>query len=71
MRCQCNQNYYHCAGSATLLQQYLDLANDASDTNTICRNNTGETQKVRKWSRGYQFVIGGGGHIEAFTPLYQ
>lgn len=63
--------FYTCIGSAKLLQQYPELAKDVLETNEVCRKDTGESQKVRKWSRGYQFIIGGGGHIEAFTPLYQ
>ena len=31
---------------------------------------TQANKKVRKWSKGYQFIIEGEGHIEAFTPLY-
>lgn len=60
-----------------LLQQYPKLAEDVSgmdevpETDGACRKDTGEHSKVRKWSRGYQFIIGGGGYIEAFTPLYQ
>lgn len=36
-----------------------------------CRKDTGNVKRLRKWSRGYQFIISGGGHIETFTPLYQ
>lgn len=70
-------NYYdvcHNLGSMMLLQQYPILAEGKDDVPEIvdaCRKDTGEHSKVRKWSRGYQFIIGGGGHIEAFTPLYQ
>ena len=58
-------------GSMELLQQYPELVEDVVDGEIPCRKDTGETKKVRKWSRGYQFIVGGGGHIEAFTPLYQ
>ena len=55
-----------------LLQQYPELvAEDVVDNETPCRKDTVEIKKVRKWSRGYQFIVGGGGHIEAFTPLYE
>ena len=59
-------------GSMELLQQYPELVKgDVDDSEAPCRKDTGENKKVRKWSRGYQFIIGGGGHIEAFTPLYE
>lgn len=54
-----------------LLKQHPQLAEDAPEMDEVCRKETGEQRKVRKWSRGYQFIIGGGGHIESFTPLYQ
>ena len=54
------------------MQQYPELvAEDSSQDNEICRKDTGELKKIRKWPRGYQFIVGGGGHIEAFTPLYE
>lgn len=70
-------NVCHNLGSMMLLQQYPKLTKDVSGMGEVteidgaCRKDTGEHNKVRKWSRGYQFIIGGGGHIEAFTPLYQ
>ena len=62
---------YNNLGSMMLLEQYPELAEDVPEMDTPCRKDTGNQKKVRKWSRGYQFIIGGGGHIEAFTPLYQ
>ena len=54
-----------------LLQQYPELAEDGVDNDVPCKKDTGEAKKVRKWSRGYQLIVGGGGHIEAFTPIYE
>ena len=54
-----------------LPKQYPDLAVEQQESDIACRKDTGEPKRVRKWSRNYQFIIGGGGHIEAFTPLYQ
>ncbi len=33
----------------------------------LCRKDTGN---LRKWSRGHQFVVRGGGHIDTWQPLY-
>ena len=49
--------------------ELVELSDDAEHPN-VCRKDTGEVTKVRKWSRGYQFIVSGGGHIEAFVPLY-
>ena len=38
---------------------------------TACRKNLGEQKKMRRWSRGHQFIIRSGGHIDAFQPLYK
>ena len=27
--------------------------------------------RLRKWSRGHQFVVRGGGHIDTWQPLYK
>ena len=59
-----------------LLEQYPQLAEDDSThpksiDDDICRKDTGKQSKLRKWSKGYQFIIGGGGHIEAFAPIYE
>ena len=37
----------------------------------ICRKDTGKGHKLRKWSRGHQFIVRGGGHIEMWAPLYK
>ena len=55
-----------------LLKHHPELAEiEENDLDVRCRKDTGEQKKARKWSRGYQFIIGGGGHIESFTPLYE
>ena len=35
----------------------------------LCRKDTGG-RRLRKWSRGHQFVVRGGGHIDAWQPLF-
>ena len=37
----------------------------------VCRKDTGVGKRLRKWSRGHQFVIRGGGHIDTWQPLYR
>lgn len=55
-----------------MISDHPDLVESVDhEVKEVCRKDTGEHKKVRTWSRGYQFVIGGGGHIESFTPLYQ
>ena len=56
-----------------LLEQYPRLVQDDSthSSDDACRKDTDKQLKLRKWSKGYQFIIGGGGHIEAFAPLYE
>lgn len=36
-----------------------------------CKKDTGEKSKLRKWSRGHQFVVRAGGHIDDWQPLYK
>ena len=61
-------------GTATLIESHPELLQNAvysDESETICRKNIGQAKKLRKWSRGHQFVIRGGGHIDAFQPLYR
>ena len=37
----------------------------------LCRKNIGSGKRLRKWSRGHQFVVRGGGHIDTWQPLYR
>ena len=55
-------------GVTELLQNCPELASDTTGAQ-LCTKETGE-KRSNKWSLGYQFLITGGGHIEAFTPLY-
>jgi len=36
-----------------------------------CNKDLGERTTLRKMSRGHQFVVRAGGHIDSWTPLYQ
>ena len=41
--------------------------NEASE----CRKDLGIRKTLRMMSRGHQFVVRAGGHIDSWTPLYQ
>ena len=61
-------------GTAKLLHENPQMLLDAevsSDSSIQCTKNTGETKRLRRWSRGHQFVVRAGGHIEAWQPLYK
>ena len=61
-------------GTSTLIANHPELVfsavlSDKSDP--ICRKDTGKTKHLRKWSRGHQFIVRGGGHIDTWQPLYR
>lgn len=61
-------------GTSSLLQSHPTLLDNAvlvDPAEDICRKDTGKTKRLRKWSRGHQFVVRGGGHIDTFQPLYR
>jgi len=47
------------------------LENCLEDNPTVCRKNLGDQKLMRHWSRGHQFIIRAGGHIDTFQPLYK
>ena len=64
----------YCLGTAPLIEHHPDLLNEVALTNPgeqLCRKDTGQGKRLRKWSRGHQFVVRGGGHIDAWQPLYR
>ena len=52
----------------TLLSGETDVTDATSDQ---CRKDTGKTKRLRRWSRGHQFIVRAGGHIEAWQPIYK
>ena len=60
-------------GISKLASQHPQLIRDSvvNDGTALCRKDTGKGSKLRKWSRGHQFVIRGGGHIDTWQPLYK
>jgi hypothetical protein len=47
------------------------IENCLEENPTACRKNLGETKRMRHWSRGHQFIVRAGGHIDTFQPLYK
>lgn len=62
----------HFLGTDSLIKQHPQIAaKDAlASDGQLCRKDTGGRDKLRKWSRGHQFVIRGGGHIDTWQTLY-
>ena len=63
-----------CTGIASLIQEHPALASGTIDEDeevTVCHKNIGQGSRLRKWSRGHQFVVRGGGHIDTWQPLYK
>lgn len=61
-------------GTSILIQEHPELIEGAifSDpTEQQCKKNVGRTKTLRKWSRGHQFIVRGGGHIDTWQPLYR
>lgn len=61
----------HFIGTATLIHDHPNLLLESTHTEQLCRKDTGLGKRLRKWSRGHQFVVRGGGHIDTWQPLYR
>lgn len=61
-----------CTGTTELVSnpQLVPAATLTNDSQQLCRKDTG-SRKLRKWSRGHQFIVRGGGHIDSWQPLYK
>ena len=49
----------------------VDLSSVEDNSEPLCRKDTGKSKKLRRWSRGHQFIVRGGGHIETWQPLFK
>jgi hypothetical protein len=58
-------------GTDKLISQCPALLHDSELVEAPCSKNTGLTKKLRKWSRGHQFIVRAGGHIDMWQPLYR
>lgn len=63
------------AGTSTLIESHPELLQNAvydDESEAVYRKDVGQGKKLRKWSRGHQFVVCGGGHnIDTWQPLYR
>lgn len=65
---------YTLTGISDLIHEHPQLVQGSvySDPKApVCRKNIGKSKSLRKWSRGHQFVVRGGGHIDTWQPLYR
>ena len=44
-------------GTASLIQDHPSLLVDSTSTEQLCQKDTGLGKRLRKWSRGHQFVV--------------
>lgn len=68
---QCHVCYL---GTSELIAAHPVIVSDSQIENPgepQCRKDIGKKLKLRKWSRGHQFIVRGGGHIDAWQPLFQ
>ncbi len=62
------------AGAEELISSHPTLLDQAAvddPEEPLCRKNIGIGKRLRKWSRGHQFVVRGGGIIDTWQPLYR
>ena len=72
MACINRCSYVFPIGTDELIEQHPLIADEDALTSEekLCRKDTGGRSTLRKWSRGHQFVVRGGGHIDTWQPLY-
>ena len=73
----CSYNVYTIIlGTSSALQHHpklkvLDQCGEEEGSKTACNKDTGEREKMQKWTRGVWVCASGGGHIQMWQPLYQ
>ena len=63
-----NFSDFYCLGVSELITAHPDIVNDITLENPsepLCRKDWEKADKLRKWSRGHQFVVRGGGRFLA------
>ena len=61
-------------GITPLIQNNPSLLDDVAlqePDASLCRKDIGKRSRLRHWSRGHQFIVRGGGHIDIRQPLYR
>ncbi len=72
-----NYSYIHAgthdllATNPSLLSKGLNHDAKLTTETTQCRKDTGKAKRLWRWSRGHQFIVRAGGHIEAWQPIYK
>ena len=67
------QLFYN-TGVSDLILEHPQLVQGAVYSNpevSACRKNTGKNRSLRKWSRGHQFIVRDGGHIDTWQSLFR
>ena len=67
-------DYLGTSGLLTTHQQLcqpIDLGDEDEEEKTECNKETGEKQRLRKWTRGVWMCVSGGGLIQTWQPLYK
>ena len=59
------------AGTLQLIKGHPELLKTCTIEEMGCTKNIGEKSKLRKWSRGHQFIVRAGGHIDDWQPIYK
>ena len=49
----------------------IDVGDEDEEERTECNKETGEKQRLRKWTRGVWMCVSGGGLIQTWQPLYK
>lgn len=61
-------------GTSVLIEDHpsvVEVATVSNKDEQLCRNDIGKSKRLRRWSRGHQFIVRGGGHIDSWSPLYK
>ena len=56
-------------GIDKVITEHPELVQDAVAIEELRSKNVGEPKKLRKWSRGHQFIVCAGGHRHVTTTL--
>ena len=66
--------YLYNEGISKLLENNPEVVTTADveeTTESLCRKDTGMGKRSRKWSRGHQFIVRAGGHIDTWQPIFK
>ena len=52
-----------------MLKEHPEMLQNAEASQELCSKNIGVPKKLRKWSRGHQFIVRAGGHRYVATAI--